>query len=165
VKPKVVEPAVHEFTEHVRCKRCDLPSVSKPKLKTYRCTICLFRSNKESWPFDSDASIEVPEQKHHGGGMYRVQVHSPMIKEIKKFRKNHWIKIPKERRLEILSGANLSEEYSRKYKQLLKFLRGVTKIGAREMDPFWRFISETQSWEQMVFDGQSYEWIWQPENV
>ena len=120
INSKVVESVEHLFTEQVRCKRCDSPTISKPNLKTFRCPVCLFRSNKNSWPFDPNASTEVPENK---GGWGRFQVHSPMIKEIKKFRKNHWIKIPKERREEILSGANLSEEYTRIYKHLLKFLR------------------------------------------
>jgi len=121
--PKVVESVEHLFTEQVRCKRCDSPTVSNPKRKTYGCPVCLFNSHKETWPFDSDATIEVPEPTHHGGGIYRVQVHSEMMKEIKKFRKNHWSKIPKERREEIISGTNLSEEYTRIYKYLLKFLR------------------------------------------
>ena len=120
---KVVESTEDDFTEKVRCKRCDSPTVSNPKRKTYGCPVCLFNSHKETWPFDSNATIEVPEPTHGGGGIYRVQVHSEMMKEIKKFRKNHWINIPKERLSEILSGINLSEEYSKIYKELLKFLR------------------------------------------
>ena len=120
---KVIESGENEFTEAVRCKRCDSPTVSKPKRKTYGCPVCLFKSHKENWPFDSNAETRVPKPTHHGGGLRKVQVHSEMMKEIKKFRKNHWIKIPNERRSEILTGTGLSKEYSEIYKELLKFLK------------------------------------------
>lgn len=120
---KVIKSGEVEFTEHVRCKRCDSPTVSNLKRKTYGCPVCLFKSHKENWPFDSNAEIRVPKPTHHGGGWRRVQVHSEMMKEIKKFRKNHWIKIPKGRRSEILTGTGLSKEYSAIYKEMLKFLK------------------------------------------
>ena len=112
---KVVESKEDDqFTEKVRCKRCDSPTVSNPKRKTYGCPVCLYNSHKKTWPFDSNARIVHTSE---------WQVHTEMMKEIKKFRQNHWIKIPKERRSEILAGANLSEEYSKIHKELLNFLR------------------------------------------
>ena len=91
------------FTENVRCKLCDSETRARPKLKTYKCNVCLFRSNKNGWP------------------NYNLQKKGD--EEFRRFRRGHWKKIPKWRQEEIVSGKNLSEEYMEFYSAWLDCLR------------------------------------------
>ena len=108
---KIQESDDHLFTENVRCRRCDAPNLAKPNLKTYKCPVCLFRSNKESWPFDPSMSTVI-EKGHRS---------SDMIKQIRKFREQHWRKIPSERKKIIKSG-DVSDEYRKIYKTMLRVI-------------------------------------------
>ena len=113
------------YSEDIRCGICDTQVKCKPNRKTYECYVCgKQKQNKYRWPnYDWSASWEVPRQKHHGAGLYRVQVQSELMKVIKKFRKEKWANIPESRQNEIIQGKNTSNPYEKHYEVFLLYLR------------------------------------------
>ncbi len=103
-----------------RCKYCDQGVLTKPSRKTYKCSVCLNSSHKEKDPtyvfprFDWDSLQD---------GLEDCMSFLPMPREILKFRRERWNKIPPLRQQEILDEvANIIDE--------------------------WKFYNELSPWDQ-----------------
>jgi hypothetical protein len=105
LKPIVSDNDDH-LTEQVRCKRCDSENRADPKKKKLGCKVCLYVW-KDKWP-------KVDFENSHG---------SELKVQFRKFRREHWREIPKQRQRAIEAGMNLSEEYSKFYQIWLNHLR------------------------------------------
>jgi hypothetical protein len=100
------------FSEVLNCRRCDSPNRSNPKRKTYACPVCLYRSNKERWP-RYRFGLE-PREEDESAREFEAR-RWEQLREFKKFKKLQWGKIPKERRREIKSKKDLSDDFLRFY--------------------------------------------------
>ena len=85
------------------CRQCDSEAVIQPQKNgtprtSWACPVCSYTTRKSQEPFYTD-------------GYYVVMTENTSL-SFNQFQKRNWNRIPKQRRAEIVSGINVSEEYS-----------------------------------------------------
>jgi len=116
VKPVKVENGDVEKFEDVRCDLCDAPCKRKRPQKTWICSVCSWRSNiSKSNPAKYDFYLYDQSTGPQGG-------RSELQKMTNQFKNKYWIKIPRERREQILNEQDkLSYEYYSRMKLFFQF--------------------------------------------
>ena len=94
-RAKVIQEDCKYIDEGFRCKYCDLEVLTKPSRKTYKCSICMNTSYK-----DTDPNYDFPRWQEPEDWMTWL----PWPPETLRFRRERWNKIPQKRQEQILKG-------------------------------------------------------------